>query len=115
MGKDTRTYSGHWDAYIHGPDHQKPPSRWRWIKDAAIAGVAAFFLGYAIGVLIVDGFVPAIPLSVGALVLVIHVGVLSLGQRVDSTRYNRSDLVRIGASGAVAFGFSIVIGIMGSI
>ena len=113
MGKDTRTYSGHWDAYIRGPEHPKPPWKWRWIKDAAIASVAAFFLGYTVGVVIATGSLPPMTFAIGLLVLLVLVGVLWLGQRLDfeSTRYGRKDLIRIAAIGAAAFVVSTVIGI----
>jgi len=40
---------------LSSAEHPKPPWKWRWIKDAAIASVGAFFLGYAVGVVIVTG------------------------------------------------------------
>ena len=100
MAKDTRTYSGHWNAYIEGPEHPAPPSRWRWVKDAALASIPGFFIGYAIGTVVATGTWPALAGAVGFAGLLLVVGVLALGQVLDSTRQDRRSLIRIAAVGA---------------
>ena len=97
MAKDTRTYAGHWDAYIYGPEHEPPPSRWRWVKDGALGAVGAFFLGYSLGLLMTTGAWSALAGAVGIGSLVLLAGTMALGQSVDSTRQPRRDLLRVAA------------------
>ena len=103
MAKDTRTYSKHWDVYIRGTGRPEPPSKWRWVKDAALASVPGFFLGYALGLLLATGVWPGLAGAVGLLSLLVVGGVLGLGQVMDSTRHGRADLARIAAVGTLVF------------
>ena len=101
MGKDTRTYSGHWDSYIYGPEHPKPPSRWSWVRDAAIGSVGALFLGYSIGLRLATGEWATLATTVGLACLAVLAFTLTLGQFVESTHQTKSDLLRVGSTTAI--------------
>ena len=109
MAKDTRTYSDHWNAYIRGSGRPDPPSRWRWVKDAALASIPGFFLGYSVGTAMATRAWPALAVSVGLLSLLVVVGVLGLGQVMDSTRQDTTSLVRIAAVGCLVFAITAVV------
>lgn len=109
MAKDTRTYSGHWDAYIYGPEHGPKPSRWRWVKDGALGAVGAFFLGYSLGLLIATGAWSALAGAVGIGALLLLAVTLALGQAVESTHQTTQDLLRVGMVIGVVFVATLVV------
>ena len=109
MAKDTRTYADHWNAYIRGTGRPEPPSRWRWVKDAALASIPGFFLGYSVGTALATGTWPALAVSVGLLSLLVVAGVLGLGQVMDSTRQDTTALARIAVAGCLVFVVTAVV------
>lgn len=112
MARDNRTYSGHWEGYFHGPEHPKPPSRWRWVVDAVLGAAGASFLGYSMGLLLAIGewsLGGSAAGVLGMLALSLWGITVVVGQFVDSARQSTRDLVRVAV---VAVGVFLITGVL---
>ncbi len=112
MARENRTYSGHWEGYFYGPEHPKPPSRWRWVVDAVLGAAGAAFLGYAMGLLLATGewsLGGSAAGVLGMLALSLWGVTVAVGQFVDSAHQSRQDLIRVGA---VVMGVFLITGII---
>ena len=105
---DTRTYSGHWDAYYHGQEHPPPPPRWPWLRDVILATPIGILLGAGVGFRITNGYWP-IAAAIGIVAFVLHAGIVGVGQLSDITRQTRADLRLITIVGVSAIVLSLAV------
>ncbi|NNC74646.1 MAG: hypothetical protein HKN93_03960 [Acidimicrobiia bacterium] len=101
MGKETRTYSEHWDKYYYGPEHPQPPGRWPWLRDGILATLVGVFIGASLVFTMVRGSWPFAG-TLGVVLFAFHASIIGLGQVGDDTRLSRSDLVRVSVIGVAA-------------